>query len=122
MIGRHLEIVLVITGAFTVIAILQFIVPAAMLRTIFGDAPKDAASLALARHWGLLMFLIGVLLIYAALHHVVREPAVVLVAIEKVALGVVVLGTSLRYRPAAAAIAIGDRIIVFISILYLGGY
>ena len=50
MIGSHIEIILIVTGALTAVAILQFIAPAPMLRTICGEAPKDAASIALARH------------------------------------------------------------------------
>ena len=33
---------------------------------IYGEVPKDLPSLALARHWGLLIFLVGALLIYGA--------------------------------------------------------
>jgi hypothetical protein len=122
MIGPHIEIILIVTGALTAVAILQFIAPAPMLRTIYGEAPKDAASLALARHWGLLIFLIGALLVYAALHPAVRDPAVLIAAIEKIALGVGVLGTTLRQHPVAAAIAAGDSIIALVYLLYLAGY
>ena len=122
MIGPHIEIILIVTGVLTAVAILQFIVPAPMLRTIYGEAPKDAASLALARHWGLLIFLIGALLVYAALHPAVRDAAVLIAAIEKIALGVGVLGTTLRKRPVAAAIAAGDSIIALVYLLYLAGY
>ena len=92
MIGAHIEIILVITGALTAVALLQFIAPIFTLRMIYGEAPKDLASLALARHWGLLIFLVGALLIYGAFHPAVRDPAVVIAAIEKIALGAGVLG------------------------------
>ena len=122
MIGAHIEIILVVTGALTAVALLQFIAPVFMLRMIYGEAPKDLASLALARHWGLLIFLVGALLIYGAFHPAVRDPAVVLAAIEKIALGVGVLGTTLRRHPVAAAIAAGDLIIALVYLLYLVGY
>lgn len=67
----------------------------------------DAASLALTRHWGLLVFLIGALLIYAAFHPGVRDPVVFIAAVEKIALGVIVLGTSLRRHRLATAIGRG---------------
>src|SRR5262245_26173888 len=86
MIGAHIEIILVVTGALTTVALLQFIAPLPMLRLIYGEAPKDEVTLFLARHWGLLIFLVGALLIYAAFHPALRAPAMLLAAIEKVAL------------------------------------
>lgn len=122
MIGGHIDIILMVTGALTAVALLQFIAPVFMLRMIYGEVPKDLPSLALVRHWGLLIFLVGALLIYGAFHPAVRDPAVVVAAIEKIALGVGVLGTALRHRPVAAAIAVGDSIIALVYLLYLAGY
>jgi hypothetical protein len=115
----HIEVILIITGAATAIALIQFIAPAPVLRVIFGEAPANAVSLALARHWGLLIFCVGVLLIYAAFHPSVRDPAMVFAATEKVALGVGVLGTSLRRHAVAAAIAAGDSLIALVYIVNL---
>jgi hypothetical protein len=122
MIGMHIEAILIITGAATTIALIQFIAPAQVLRMIFGEAPVDPVSLALARHWGLLIFCVGVLLIYAASHASVREPAMVFAATEKVALGACVLGTSLRKHPVAVAIGIGDSLIALVYIVILLGF
>ena len=69
---------------------------------IFGEAPTDEVSLAVARHWGLLTFLVGALLIYAAFHASVRGPAMVVAVVEKAAIGLGILGTSLRTHPVAA--------------------
>ena len=85
---------------------------------IFGEAPTNAVSLALARHWGLLIFCVGVLLVYAASHPAIRGPAMVLAAIEKVVLGVGVLGTSLRKHLVASTIAAGDLFIAPVRWLF----
>ena len=123
MIGAHIEIILVVTGVLTAVALLQFIAPVFTLRMIYGEVPKDLASLALARHWGLLIFLVGALLIYGAFHPAVRDPVLVMAAIEKMALGAGVLDTeALRHRPLAAAVAVGDSIIALVYLLYLAGY
>src|SRR5215470_17199545 len=111
MIGAHIELILIVTGALTAIALLQSIAPASLLRMIFGAAPTDEVGLAVARHWGLLTFLVGALLVYAAFHPSVRGPAMVVAVIEKAALGLGVFGTSFRTRPAAVAIAAGDSLI-----------
>src|SRR5262245_27676697 len=87
MIATHIESILIITGALTAIALIQFISPSQSLRMIYGETPTFTVSLVLARHWGLLTFCIGVLLIYAAFHPPLRDPAMVFGATEKVALG-----------------------------------
>ena len=122
MIGAHIELILIVTGALTATALLQFIAPAPVLRMIYGEAPSDEAGLAVARHWGLLIFLIGALLIYAAFHSSVRGPVMVVAVIEKVALARGIFGTSLRSHPAAALAAAGDSLIALIYVLYLAGF
>ena len=122
MIGAHIELILIVTGALTVIALLQFIAPAPILRMIFGEATTDNVNLAVARHWGLLIFLVGALLIYGTFHPSVRSPAMIVAVIEKAALGLGVFGTSLRTHPAAAAAAAGDSLIALIYVLYLAGF
>ena len=121
MIGANIEPILIVTGAATAIALVQFITPSEVLHMIYGEAPTNVVCLALARHWGLLVFCVGVLLIYAAFHPSVRGPAMVLGATEKIALGAGVLGTSLRGRPFAAAIAAGDSLIAVVYIVALAG-
>jgi hypothetical protein len=82
----------------------------------------DEASLALARHWGLLVFLIGALLVYAAFDPPIREPVILVGAIEKAVLGGGVLGTGLSQHPAVRAAAIGDSLTALIFFLYLAGF
>jgi hypothetical protein len=122
MIGAHIELILIVTGAITAIALVQFIAPAPVLRMIYGEAPTDEVGLAVARHWGLLISLVGALLIYAAFHPSVRGPVMVVAVIEKAVLGLGVFGTSLRTHPAAAAAAAGDSLIALIYVLYLVGF
>jgi len=122
MIATHIEPILIITGAATAIALIQFVAPSQVLRMICGEAPTDAISLGVARHWGLLIFCVGVLLIYAAFHPSVRDPAMVFAATEKVALGTGVLGTSLRRHAVAASIAAGDSLIALVYLAYFAGF
>ena len=122
MIGAHIELILIVTGALTAMAVLQFIAPTPVLRAIDGKAPTDEVGLALARHWGLLVFLIGILLIYAAFHPAVRDPAMVVAIVEKLALGAGVFGTSLRKYHVLVAIAAGDSVIALVYVLYLADF
>jgi len=75
-------------------------------------------SIALARHWGLLLFCVGALLIYSAFYQALREAAVVLV--EKAGF-VALFGTSLYRRPMALIMAVGDAVMVLVFVFYLAG-
>ncbi len=121
MIATHIELILIVTGAATATMLSQFVAPLPVLRLIYGEAPTDGVSMALARHWGLLIFCVGALLIYAAFYLPVRVPILVVAVIEKVALGLCVLGTSLRRQGIAAVLAGGDLLIAGVYVLYLSG-
>ena len=122
LIGAHIELILIVTGVLTAGAIVLFLAPAAVFTRVFGKAPDEAASLALARHWGLIVFLIGALLVYAAFDPPLRAPAMLVAAIEKCALGAGVLGSGLRDYPAARAAAIGDSLMALVFVLYFAGF
>ena len=122
MIGIHIEIILIVTGATTAMALAQFIAPASISRLIYGAVPTEMVGIALIRHWGLLVFLVGILLIYAAFHPEVREPVTVVAAAEKIAFSLIIFSTSLRRFPIAAAIAVGDILIPLVYVLFLVGF
>ena len=96
--------------------------PALVSRIIYGATPTEVVGIALVRHWGLLVFLVGVLLIYAAFHPALREPVTVVAAVEKTAFSLGIFGTSLRRHPIAAGIAVGDILIPLVYVLYLVGF
>jgi hypothetical protein len=121
VIVTHIELILIVTGAATATMLSQFFAPLPVLRLIYGEAPTDVVSVALARHWGLLIFCVGALLIYAAFYPPVRVPILVFAVIEKVALGVSVLGTSLRRQGIAAVLAGTDLFIALVYVFYLSG-
>ena len=121
MITSNIELILVITGTLTATMLAQFIAPSWVARHTFGEVPSGGASITLARHWGLLLFCVGALLVYSAFHATVREPAVVLASIEKVGFAGCVFGTSLRNRPIISIMAAGDALMVLVYALYLLG-
>ena len=121
MIAARIELILIVTGAVTATMLSQFLAPSPVLRWIYGEAPTDKVSVALARHWGLLIFCVGALLIYAAFNPPVRAPILVFAVIEKVGLGVCVLGTSLRRQGIVARLAGGDLLMALVYVLYLLG-
>src|SRR5262249_3150761 len=86
--------------------VVWFVAPSWILRHAYGEIPTGAVSIALARHWGLLLFCVGTLLIYSAFYQPLREAAVVLAAVEKAGF-VALFGTSLYRRPMALIMAGG---------------
>jgi len=121
VVSSNIEAVLVVTGVVTAGMLVQFAAPLWTLRHTFNEVPSGAAAIALARHWGLLLFCIGALLIYAGFHPAVRKPAVVIASIEKAGFVACVFGTSLRRRPMVAMMATADAAMVLIYGLYLSG-
>jgi hypothetical protein len=61
----------------------MFLAPSMTMKMLFGQGMTDSVGLLIARHWGLLIFLVGALLVYAAYHTEVRIPALVIAGVEK---------------------------------------
>src|SRR5215475_12489859 len=121
MIATRIELILIVSGAATATMLSQFFAPPPVLRLIYGEARTDGVSVALARQWGLLIFCVGALLIYAAFYPPVRAPILVFAVIEKIRLGVCVAGTSLRKQGIAAVLAAGDLLMAAVYVMYLRG-
>jgi hypothetical protein len=121
MLAAQIEWILLITGLATAGAVVLFLAPVAALKMIFGQSPADALSLLIARHWGLLIFLVGALLIYAAYHTEVRVPTLIVAIVEKVAFAVGMLLSPFRRRPAVLVMALADAGMAAVYLLYLSG-
>lgn len=116
MIAAHVGQILIVTGLLTIGAIAFFLMPAAMLKLVFGVAETDLATRTIARHWGLLVALVGALLVLAGHHPEVRVPVMVVAATEKLAIATLVLSSTLRQRSLPLMIASSDAVM---AILYL---
>lgn len=86
MIAAHIEAILWFTGVVTALPIVQFIAPRFGLKLLFKVEVHDPAGLLFARHWGLLAFTMGGLLLYAAGHPQARYPILLAAMIEKAGL------------------------------------
>jgi hypothetical protein len=109
----------IITGALTASAAAGFLAPRPLLRVLFGMSGEDAATLVLARHWSLLVGLVGVLLIFAGLHPEMRVPIAIVGAAEKFALAALVFGGPLRTRPALVAVTGADTVMALLYVFFL---
>ncbi len=109
----------IITGALTALAGAGFFAPRPLLRVLFGVTGEDAATLVLARHWSLLVGLVGALLIFAGLHPEMRVPIAIIAAAEKFALAALVFGGPLRRRPALVAVVGADTVMALLYVFFL---
>jgi hypothetical protein len=121
MISAYIKPILVITGIATASVVVAFFAPAALLDQLFAEAPSDAVSLAITRHWALLVFCIGALLVYAAYHPELRKPVLAAAIIEKIALVLGILLLPLPLLSGAYVVAGSDATFTALYLLYLAG-
>ena len=122
MIGSHIQLILIVTGVITATMFLQFLAPREIVRLMDDDVIADPVSLLVARHWGLLVGLLGALLVYAAFEPALRGPVVWVALIEKLALAGMLLSPAMRRRGRAASVAAGDLLMSLLYALYLAGF
>jgi hypothetical protein len=121
VLAAHIELILLITGLATAGVLVVFLAPVPVMKVLFGQAPSDALAVFIARHWGLLVCLVGVLLIYAAYHSEVRAPALIVAIVEKAALVLGLLISPFRQRPTVLAMALADATMTAVYLVYLAG-
>ena len=118
MITTHIQPILLITGLLTTLAIVMFAAPRRGLKLLFGVEQPEPGALFVARHWGLLVALIGALLVVAAYEPGMRGPAMAVAAVEKLAGAALVLCTLTPRTAAATMIAAGDAAMAVLYLLY----
>jgi hypothetical protein len=71
------------------------------------------------RHWGVLIFVVGALLVYSAGVPAVRTPVLIAAAVEKFALGLLIFLGPMRRRSVMTAAVIGDGLFAVLYVAYL---
>ena len=89
MIVKHFTKILVVTGIISMLPIVMFFLPWAMLNIVGLNVGREA-GVPFTKHWGLLAFCFGALLVYSASHVELRRPIVVAAAVEKIGLCVII--------------------------------
>src|SRR5437870_3961782 len=121
MLAARIELILLITGLATAGALVLFLAPVTMMKLLFGQAPSDALGLLIARHWGLLVCLVGALLIYAAYHAELRVPTLIVASGEKAAFALGMFTSPFRQRPTVLVMALADAGTAAVYLMYLTG-
>ena len=73
----------------------------------------------ITRHWGLLVFLVGCLLVFAGYHADVRVPVMLVAATEKLVLAAFVLTSPLRRQPLPVLIVSADTVMALLYVIAL---
>ena len=116
-IGANIGWIPVAAGAGTCSMLAMALAPRAVTHRLFGAELPEGAAVLIARSWGAMIFLSGVMLIYAAWHPEVRLPAMLYSMLGKLSF-VVPVFAGVR-RPLARAAAAGDLLIVLLFAWYL---
>ncbi len=121
MINAHIETILIITGLATALAIVQCVVPRPILRFAFGIETPQPATLLIASHWGLLVFLVGALLVYSAFQPSVRVPSMIVGTVEKLFFAGLVFFGDMPRTARVKALAVADTGIAVLYLMYFTG-
>ena len=119
MIEANISTILVITGAVTALAGVGLAVPRQLLNILLAEKTNDPTMILIARHWSLLVALVGGLLIYAAYHPESRAPIMIVAIAEKLALGVLVVASPLRTRIITVTVVCADAVMALLYVLFL---
>jgi len=121
MITTHIQPLLVITGLVTTLAAVMFIAPRPLLKLLFNVERPDSITLFVARHWGLVIGLVGMLLVFAAYEPSVRVPAMAMAATEKIAMVGLICFLPLKRTAFMRMIAFGDGAMAVVYLMYFAG-
>ena len=95
--------------------------PRLFLRSAFGVESPISSLVFFVRHWGVLIFVVGALIIYSACAPEIRAPVLIAAAIEKLAIGLLTFFGPVKRTTAMTAIAVGDSAFAILYVAYLAG-
>ncbi len=103
-------------------AIAQCLAPRAALELLYGVEEFEPVTLLLARHWGLLIFLVGALLVYSAYDPNTRNPVLVVASLEKIVFAGFIFFGHGQKTSVGTFVAAGDTSFVLLYLLYFLGF
>ena len=119
MFVKHFTKILWVCGLITMLPILMFFIPWTMFSLTGIDVGRQL-GVPFIKHWGLMAFCFGGLLVYAATHPEVRRPIVIFAGVEKLGLCVIIaMGWSEPFMAPLHATLFVDGAMVILFGLYL---
>jgi hypothetical protein len=112
--------IMLVSGALTCTMVSAAFTPGESLQSIFGAWPESPETDLVARNWGILIGLMGVLLVYGAFHPAIRKTALVVAGASKAVFVALVLAQGARFLSYQAGIAVAvDSAWVLVFAAYL---
>ena len=122
MLAASMGWILVVSGVITAGAgLVALLFPHLFLRLGFGVESPISSLVFFVRHWGVLIFAVGALIVYSAYVPTIRGPVLVAAAIEKFAIGFLAFFGPMKPTGAMTAMAIGDGAFAILYVAYLAG-
>ena len=122
MLASSIGWILVVSGVITAGAgLAALLFPHLFLRLGFGVESPISSLVFFVRHWGVLIFVVGALIVYSAYAPTTRAPVLVAAAMEKFAIGLLTFFGPMKPTSAMTAIAIGDGAFAILYVAYLSG-
>src|SRR5262245_15442938 len=116
----HIKLVMQVSGGLTCTMLYCAVAPAAAFRSTFGEPLEGAAAEIVVRNWGILIFLVGIGLIYGAYLPPSRRLILSIAAAGKIAFIGLVLSHGSRYLAYQAGVAVVfDLAMVALFVAYL---
>lgn len=122
MITNNITLILYITGGITALPLLVFVAPRLMFKALQITSPSGDLHGLIERHWGMSIFITGLLLLWSAYDPAIRTSVLTCVALNKAAfVGVMVMNRKVEQVWNFAPAIIFDTACVAIYLLYLTG-
>jgi hypothetical protein len=122
MLGSSIWWILVVSGAVTAAGGLgAFLATGPFLKLAFGLERPEAGTMFFARHWGVLIFCVGALIVFSAYAPATRVPILVAASIEKFAAVALIFFGPLKRTPVMTLVAATDGLFTILYVLYLAG-
>jgi hypothetical protein len=120
VLGSSIGWILVVSGVATAAAGLgAFLATGPLLRLAFGVDRPEPETMFFARHWGVLILAVGVLVVYSAYVPAARLPILLAGSVEKAAIVVLIFFGPLKRTLAMTAIAAMDGLFTIMYVAYL---
>lgn len=120
MLAAYIKWIMLVSGAMTCTMVYAAIAPQAMLQRTFGEGVDGPLAELVVRNWGVLIFLVGVMLIYGSFTVAARPLVLIVAAASKVTFIALVLSNGDRYlRGQAGMSVVVDAVMVLLFVLYL---
>jgi hypothetical protein len=122
MLKSSIEWILIISGLVTAGAgVIALLFPHFQLRSTYGVENPASIAVFFVRHWGVLIFVVGCLIIYSAYAPAIRVPVLIAAAVEKFALGLLVFLGPVRRTSGMTTSAVVDSVFAILYVVYLVG-